>query len=234
MAVFANIDLEPIVQVDDKTRIDATKSFQAKGASGALETVEIEPETGAGLIDVTGSTNKDWFLDWQYASPGTKTVTVVITEDGNANTFTKDIEVLSEADDALFSKDTDLINLEPEILNYVRPGRSSFLDFHRSAQIRIVDSLNAQGYATSEGARLTKEDIAGEDVKEWSKFLTLALIFEDNSNAIDDIFAEKAKRYMQKAEGARQRLVIRYDVDQDGETENTEGALQFQGKLTRR
>ena len=60
----------------------------------------------------------------------------------------------------------------------------------------------------------------GED---WSKFMTLRLIFEGLSNAIDDIFHEKAVRYRKMELEARDRAKYRVDLNNDGDVDDDEG-----------
>jgi hypothetical protein len=213
MAIFPSLELEQKLQVDDKTRLDARKSFISTGEA-AITLVEIQPEASESFIDVTS--NK--YLDWQYATNGTKSVIVRITTDGAPVTFSKDIEVLSIADDKLFSGDAELVPHEPDVLQYTREGRNSFLDVHRTAQDRILTWLDEHRIWDDNGDRLTKAAIIDlEEVNDWSKFLTLKMIFEGLSNAIDDIFHEKAMRYESMMVSARNRASLRLDRDGDGE-----------------
>lgn len=228
MAIFPNAELEAIVQVNDKTRLDATKSFVDKGEA-AITLVEIEPEAAAGFIDVTGSLpikSKNWFLDWQYATDGVKTVTVRVTTDGAPVTASNTLTIISVADDKLFSADSDLIKHEPEILQdkNLPDGRNSFLNVQRRSQELILAFLDENGVVDIDGNRLTKADILDvEEVRQWSTFLSLRLIFEGLSNAIDDIFSEKAKRYETMEISARGRAQLRVDVNNDGILDDREG-----------
>lgn len=233
MAIFGNLILEETVQVDDKTRLDATTSFISKGEA-AITLVRIEPEAAAGYITVTGTSSKDYYLDWQYATDGTKTVSVEITTDGAPVVFTGTIEVLTAVDDKLFSDDQDLLSIEPDILKYVRPGRNSWLDFHRKAQYLILDHLNDLAFVDTNGDRLTKAAIVDVDeVKKWSKYTTLALIYEDISNAVDDVFAQKRVFYESKASSARNKSGLRFDQDGDGIISAGEGARIHSTDLVR-
>jgi len=212
MAIFGKLQLEKTVQVDDKTRLDATKSFDSDGNTFTL--VEIEPISGNGFVDVTN--NK--YLDWSYSTDGTVTVSVRITTgSGGPDTFTKDIEVISEADDKLFSNDQDIMVYEPNILKWIKEGRNSFLDVHREAQIEIFKFLDNNGYHKIDGAPITKANISDiAEFADWSKFMVLKIIFEGLSNATDDIFHEKALRYKDREYTSRDRAIIRVDLDEDG------------------
>lgn len=224
--IFPVLELEDVLQVDDKTRLDARKSFISPDEA-AITLVEIEPEAAAGFIDVTSNQ----YLDWQYASDGTKAVTVRITTDGAPVTKSKNIEVVTEADDALFSNDADMLAHEDDILNYVRPGRNSFLDKHRLTQEMIVRWLGDNRIYDTDGNLLTKAAITQvEEVAEWSKFYTLYLIFNSLSNATDDIFAEKASLYKALANDAKNRSAIRLDRDGDGNEDTTADLRTFRLK----
>lgn len=236
MAIFGIIKTEPVIQVDDKIRIDASKSFVSKDES-IISLVEIEPEGGNGFIDVTGSSARDYFLDWSYSGTSRSvTVTLRITTDGAPVSFTQTIQVNTEADDMLFSTDADIINKENDILSWVQEGRSSFLNVHRQARDLILTYLDESGYTDNNGARLTAAAIVDtEEVREWSAALTLKLIFKSISNAVDDIFQEKASMYAGQESIHRNRAVLRFDKDGDGEIDRGEGDFSFQSvKVLRR
>lgn len=218
MAIFPLVEVEKKIQTGDKTRIDGSKSFISKGED-PITLVEIEPEGGNGFIDVTGTSQRDWFLDWVYTgSTRDVTVSVRITTSGAPITKTATLPVITSSDDHLFSSDSDLILHEHDILKYVKPGRSSFLNVHRRAQEFMLDWFNQQNYRMSDGTAITKEAIIDtNEVTEWSKFLTLQFIFQDLSNAIDDVFDRKSKLYESKAIDARDRGIVRLDLDGDEE-----------------
>jgi len=227
--IFPTLELEQTVQTDDKTRLSAEKSYVTPDEA-SITLIEIEPEAGNGFLDVTS----DRYLDWQYSTDGDKSVTVRITTDGSPVTFSKTLPVLSAADDRLFSTDSELLPYEPNLLDWVREGRNSFLDVHRAAQDRILSWLDENRIWDNEGNRLTKEDITDlEEVNDWSKFMTLRLIFEGLSNAVDDIFNDKALRYMDMETKARNRAAFRLDRDNDGSTDETKTDLRSVGLYRR-
>lgn len=232
MAIFPVCEYEPIVQVDDKTRIDATKSFVTDDQQ-SISLVKIKPASAESFITVT--TNK--YLDWQYSASGNHTITVHV-EAGAASAsalITRTISVLTEASDKLFSTDQDLKLHEPDILKWVQDGRTSFKDVHRRAQTLILKWLDKEGYVDSNNDPFTKAAIVDiEEVKQWSTFLVLKLIFEGLSNATDDIFHEKAKRYSGKMAEFRKKSLLRIDVDGDGVVDEGEGIGPAYGFVTRR
>ena len=229
MAIFGNLRLEPTVQLDDKTRLDASSSFVSKDEA-AITLVEIEPFSGSGFIDVTGTSSRDWYLDWEYTGGVTRTETVSlrITTDGAPITVTTDIDVTNAADDLLFSQDSDLIRHEPDIMSWVVEGRNSYLDIHRRAQSLIIDHFDIQGWRKRDGSKVEKTDLADiQEVKEWSTFAVLKIIMEGRSNSTDDIFHEKALIYDSKMVAKRERVFIGYDFNNNGEIDPNEKNIRF-------
>jgi len=230
MNLFPLLSLEPVVQVGDKTRLDGSKSFISP--SGSFTAVQIKPAASASFITVD-SDNK--WLDWVFAASGTQTVTVRVMTASVTADFSDTISVVTAAQDHLFSNDQDLRNHEADILKYVVDGRSSFLDFHRRAQTLILKWLDKEGYVDINGVPFTKAAIVDiEEVRAWSTFLALSMIFENLSNAIDDVFKIKAKKYEELMIEFRHKALLRLDVDGDGEAENCEGITPAYGFIARR
>lgn len=217
MAIFGNLILEEALQIGDKTRLDAGKSFTVSEA--AISLVEIEPEASAGFETVSST---DKFLDWQYTGASrTVVVSVRITTDGAPVTTTASLILLTDVDDKLFSGDAELRPFEPNILDWVKAGRNSFLDVHRASQDRILTQLDEDRVWDSNGDRLTKASITDiQEVNDWSKFMTLRLIFEGLSNATDDIHHIKGLRYLDMEKQAKSRAGLRLDRDGDGTTDD--------------
>jgi hypothetical protein len=216
--IFGTLETEQMLQTNDKTRLDATKSYISPDES-SITKVEIQPELGAAFIDVTSKQ----YLDWSYQTSGTKQVTLRITTNSQPKDFTKDIMVVTPAQDNLFSSDSDLIQYEDDILSYVRDGRNSFLDKHRASQIMILDDLDSAQIWKRDGSRFKAADIVDiQDFKQWSTFQTLKVIFESLSNAVDDIFSRKAEKYSGLAIEAKRRASLRLDLNNDGTIEDNE------------
>lgn len=220
MAIFPNVMMESVVQVGDMTRLDATRS-SVTPSEDSVASVEIEPETGLGFKDCTSST-REYFLDWAYETPGTKTVSVrVTTYGGDQQTIRRTLSVITEAEDALLSTDADLVALEPSILNYIRPGRNSFKDVHRQSLMLILDWLDEQGIRSPNDSRLGQHAFVDKaQVRKWATYLTLQLIFEGLSNVVDDVFAKKASKYESFATKASNRIDLKLDRDGDGDTDD--------------
>ena len=220
--IFPNVIAEPIVQINDKTRIDCSKSFVSKDENAVTE-VTIEPETGSGAISVFNSAQKEWYLDWQYSTAGTKTITVEITTDGLPVSYTHDIEIVTSATDKLFSDDSFLQRHESDIMRYVPKGRNTFLNVHRQAQERILAYLEECGFSAN-GQKITKDNVVNlDEVRQWSGYLTLHLIFNDLWQDPDDALKQKADDYLSKADNAKNRAHLRLDTNGDGNVDAQEG-----------
>ena len=210
--IFIQVKNEGTIQVGDKTRIDCEATFLSPDEA-AITAFTITPESGGDAIDVLSNKR----LDWAYLTEGEKTITVSVTTDGVATTKEITVNVLTEAEDRLFSSDQDLTSHEADIYRLLRPGRASFLDFHRLSQKIIMDDLDQRGLTDLQGNRLTKDDLFDiEEVREWSKYQTLANIFKSVQSEIDDVYAEKSKMFQDMADRQKTRATIRLDVDQDG------------------
>lgn len=236
MAVFAKLRLEGVVQVEDKTRLDARESFAVGGDT--ITQVEIQPEASEAFIEVdaTGTNPKSWFLDWQYSGT-TRTVAVTVRLNGSTLpvTFVKGLNVLSVNEDMLFSDDEDLMRVDQDILKYVPEGRSSMLNYHRAAQEHIIDWFNQQGIWDTERNALVKDDFVDtSEVNKWSRNYTLHLIYLDLSNDVDDVWARRSNNWLSKAVEARDRSIIRVDIDGDGTIDDSDFADLTSLNLSRR
>ncbi len=231
--IFPVLRVEEVVQIADKTRLDASASFVA-GTEETIAIIEIQPEAAADWIDVS----ETGYLDWAYATEGAKVPTVRLTLSGDTpptpTEFSGDLLVITSEDDLLFSSDAKLRAHQSDILKFLPEGRASFLDAHRRTQTLILDWLAKEGYLDTAGQRLEKDAITvTEDVESWATYLCLSLIYEDASNAVDDVFAGKAKGYYGKATNARDRAVLSLDLNGDGEADVSE-KIQTRGCVVRR
>lgn len=166
-----------------------------------------------------------------------KRIITVYCENSASETSTKYFyqNVYSVLGDYLFSSDGDLVAHEPDIMKWVASGRSSFLNVHRKAQKLIMNWIDEKGWVNTYGDKFTKRDIV--DVQEanvWSTYMTLRMIFQGLSNSIDDVFDRKSVIYSQLEESARQRVILRLDVDKDGIVDGSEGVSISSGNLVRR
>lgn len=229
--IFIVIKNEQLIQLEDKTRFDVSKSFANNGES--FDTVTISVNSGT-TIDIT----ENLYLDYAFVSgdEGTATIDVEITSGIDSFNKQATIQVVTAAEDNLFSTDKDIVPIQTDILDYVKDGRTSHLDKHREAQAIILNDLDANEHWKQNGSRYTAADIVDiQEFKEWSKYVTLKLIMMDNSNQIEDIFMQKAQDYKSYIVNAKKRAIFRLDYNGDGEiNENTEKEQNQTGYLQRR
>lgn len=246
MPIFPILEVESIVQVGDKTRLNGTKSFKTDEVS-AISMVRIKPSAADSFIEVSSDDPTDytkWYLDWVYDSDEDKTITIEFTDSELVpNVVTKDVTLTTvlSVDENLFSNDADFNGQESDVLNYVKAGKSSFLNFHRQAQKLILEEL-WKIRITAKNANNNVEKIEAVDfidvneIKQWSKNLTLQLIYEDLSNAVDDIFDLKSSKYAKQAKSWRELSLnnLSFDRDGDAEIETNETAINYRsGDLVR-
>jgi hypothetical protein len=208
--LFIQSNLERVVQVGDKTRLDFTKTFTPDGHP--INDLTVEPEPGE-VFDI----KQNKYIDYVFETAGTKSIEVIGVCQHETTVKTVTIDVVTEADDKLFSTDKDIISHEVDIYRFLRPGRSTFLDFHRIAQRMILDDLDQRGLTDNQGNKLTKADILDvQEVAEWSRYLTLYLIFVSVQSEVDDVYATKAQGYKEMAARNASRAFLRLDLDGDG------------------
>lgn len=230
MAIFVNLDYEDTVQVDDKLRLDASRSFVSTGTS-AISKIEIDPDGTTGYIDVTA----DKYLDWQYSAAATTTISVRVTAGVTEAIKTFSISVITATTDHLFSDDHMLKARKYNIFDFLPDGKSSFKYIHRDVQRRIVRWLDKEGYQDNDGNPFTKTALVDiEEVKEWATFMALRLIYEDSIKTPDDLFSVEAKRLKGEEVDARNRAILRIDFDGDGVLEDGEQIGPGFGTITRR
>lgn len=225
--IFPSLTLERFVQVEDKFRLDASKSFTSGAVVETITDVLIQPEATEAFISVYNANPKLWFLDWAYVTDGDKTVTVRVLSDITplGRDITYDVTCFSAADDALFSDDDDIFPYENDLIKYLPKGKNTFKFVHRKAQQKIIAYLDEQRIWKSDNSRYSKQDIAlvaatnpeiKDQFNQWSTFETLLIIFESFQISNNDIFQEKKQDYTNNRDSARKRSALRLDENGDG------------------
>lgn len=227
--IFPSMTFETVLQVEEKTRLDASRSFVTDDET--ITDVLIQPSSGDAFISVfNGGDNEKWFLDWAYDVDEFKDVAIQIVADSGSKTKTymAGINVLTEEIDALLSTDNDILPFEPKIHRYLPRGKNSFIYAHRKAQERIVAYLDEQRIWKNDSSRYTKLDLSTvvdpefkEQFRQWSSFETLLIIFESFQVSSGDLFQEKKLDYTTLRNSARTRSALRLDQDGDGELDIT-------------
>lgn len=234
--IFPALEHEETVQVNDRTRLHAGGTFKSPDEA-AFSLVRIKPEVGAAWYTVSGdlSDQSSWYLDWSYATAGAKVVTVEATTNGSATEKTFSTTVLSVADDNLFSSDQDLKGYEPDVMDWLKAGRNTFKDVHRAAQTTIMEHLDREGIVDVNDQKLTKAAVVDiTEVREWSKFVAMRLLMEGRVNQVDDIWSKKAKVYFGLEQQARNRAVLRLDLNGDESADTDEEIDHDSGSVFRR
>jgi len=230
--IFIKCINEKLVQVDDKTRIDVSKSFIN---AGVVSEVEIKPEASENFYSVYNTDQKRWYLDWAYETDGAKVITVRITTDLSVKTVAFNIDIITAVDDYLYSDDSDIFSIESELKNYIPRGRNSFLNKHRAAQEHILSYLDRKNIKNQDGTKILKGQIIDiNDVRDWSKYETLKLVYEDLVVSVGDIFKDKANMYRDLALDHATRSLLRLDFDKDTVQEQFESLDMRTFRMTKR
>ena len=165
-----------------------------------------------------------------------KAVTLeVSTSAPETATVVKYIKVFTPESDRLFSSDEDLAIKERDILNWTAEGRASFLAEHRKAQSEIIDWLFKEGYYDNEGRALTKWSIVHtKELLMWATYKTLTSLMFSFSNATDDVFMQKSKKYNEYELDARNIYSLTLDTDNDGAADSKQDVGTAEGTLVHR
>lgn len=122
--------------------------------------------------------------------------------------------IATEESDSLLSNDAMLYIDEPDLQEWVEDGRNTFKKYHRLALDEIFNWIYRNGYVNLYLDKFKVNDLYDkEELKLWSKYLTLHIIFSSQNNATNDIFREKAKMYRKLANKHRRTATIRIDTD---------------------
>jgi len=219
---FIDIDTEKVIQQNDRLRINLKKSAGTNDHP-VVTKVEVKPEGAGSFVQVSDNMipldNSRWFLDWEYATTGSKVITAKFTF-ADLSELTKDMAIscISEVDDGLFSSDDDLKIHENDISEFMKPGKTSFKNFHRRAQTLIIEELDRKGFRNDDKTKVGKAQLLDKyEFKGWSTFLAMRLIFESVSNAKDDIFRIKSQAYANCEKDAKDKAFLVYDTNKDGQ-----------------
>lgn len=207
---------------NNKITISAAASFEFKKSSVSAQSFF--------KLDVSNTSHISDTVEY-----GNKIITVVSSNGTDTDTNYYHLKAYSVDGDRLFCSDGDLIAHEPDIMKWVQDGRASYKNVYRRAQKLIIAWIDEKGYVNSLGGKYDKHDIIDiEEVRQWATFMSLRLIFQGMSNAIDDIFDRKSKIYDLNEQAARQRVVLRLDSNEDGIADLSEGVSIYSGSLFRR
>jgi hypothetical protein len=218
--IFLSCIRESLVQVNDKTRIDVSKSFVS---GSGITAISIKPEASGAFIPVYNSNQAKWYLDWAYATSGTKVITVQATDGTSTVSQNFELDVITEEDDNLYSSDEQIFAIESELKRYIPDGKNSFKNIHREAQSRILNYLDRKRIWASNGEPYTKDQVnLNGELSKWSLYEAMFIIYSDLFVSVGDKFAEKINQYKDLRNSERDRASIRIDKDNSGTFDSNE------------
>lgn len=218
------------VTKDEYNKITIAKTGSSLVLDGLNPINSLLPHVGFPALTNSSATHTGTPVEY-----GIKKIVVTVNNGGAGSTSDFYQKVYSVLGDRLFSTDLDLISEESSVLKYLPIGKSSFLYVHRRAQEMIIEWLDQQGYVNVNEKKYTKHDIIDKsEVRPWSKYLALELIFRDFGNAKDDVFKQKADFYEKLAINARNRMILRLDVNEDGIADDSTSIDTWSGSMVRR
>jgi hypothetical protein len=218
--IFLSCIRESLVQVNDKTRIDVSKSFVS---GSGITAISIKPEASGAFIPVYNSNQAKWYLDWAYATSGTKVISVQATDGTSTVSQNFELEVITEANDNLYSSDEQIFSIESELKRYIPDGKNSFKNIHREAQSRILNYLDRKRIWSSNGEPYSKDQVnINGELSKWSLYEAMFIIYSDLFVSVGDKFAEKINQYKDLRNSERDRASIRIDKDNSGTFDSNE------------
>lgn len=125
-----------------------------------------------------------------------------------------------------FSSDSDLKEEYPNILDMLPTNDTSFVRFHTASRKDIVSFFKGQGRLINNGGTKRAIDqfdlLDFEEVRDASKFLTLAKILYWVSDAVDDKWFQKAKMFEGKYGEKIAVVNLSIDSNDDGKQDKVE------------
>lgn len=213
MSIFGVIKTDDKVFTGDQLRIDVSSSFLAPGLSFGTVSHEISVDEGVTWFNVSAKKSADWI----FSTAGEQIISLrLTTSTATTQTFTKTVTVLDLTAQNLFSLDSDLYIIEPEIDQYLPKRWSSWNLVHLKAQEYIIDWLDEKKTFKRDGTKYGVSDILDlQEVKQWSTYKTLEFIYEGNSNIVGDISSIKRDKYraMSDEKASRSQLSLNYSGD---------------------
>jgi hypothetical protein len=203
------------VSNDNRLTISADQSFKLLPETGPNKNIQMLKHLGFRYD--TGYSNSQTGYPVEY---GQKKILADIGSPSGYDQTYKFINLYSKEGDRLFCENDDLRKHESDILKWVEDGRTSFLNVIRRSQQLIIEDFNKSGWTDISGKPLTKWsfDIT-ENLRDWSIYQSLSIIFDDISNAVDDTFFKQARIYDGKSKEAKARFIA-VDFSSKGDNKN--------------
>lgn len=181
------------------------------------------------LYDRTNNLNRSGFVSWNKG----------LIEDWKKTTLngkelfwvrlslTEDIEDLEiKGINLVFSDDNDMKEAYPSISEFIPDGATSFISYHQEARNEILTYLRNKGKTIVEQEKLKMLDQFDlhnfNEVRQASKYLALANVFYNESDAVDDKWKQKADGFKQKFGEAINLYYLSLDLNNDGLQQTSE------------
>jgi hypothetical protein len=206
--IFPYATTENKIQIFEKIRIDASKTFSP---DEAITKIEFLVDTL--IFDITAKK----IIDYAFITPGQKLCEIKGYTATTSQVFTFTIDVKTSAQEKLLSNDSDLMKHQHDLYKYLPESRNNFNYAHRRALSIILSDLDDQGFVLKDQSKVTENEILDiSEFKELSIFTALRLIFADFSNIKDDLYDKKSSYYEKYERLAKLRCVQRIDFNKDG------------------
>ena len=217
--IYPIIESDLITQVGEIIRLNASKTIKTPDEL-AFTAIKIQPSASDLFYTVGDLTDSQtWLLDWVYETSGTKVVTLRVEIGATVKDYTQSITVKTAAEEKLFTKDSELVAHEQDIMKWLPAGRSTWNWVFRRVQQRIMNEIDKQRIFDAEKNKLTIAAVVDiSELRDWSIYMSLAMIFQGLSNQTDDVFSVKAKFYEKKQFEYMQFTMnmLRLDYNKDG------------------
>lgn len=191
-------------------------------------------------VDLTNGLSRSGFIYWdRVQTDNAKTTVNSVEKYWYRISFSADTSAVTiDGVNILFSDDFDLLEVDAEVLNFKPSGDNSMVRFHQAARNEIVQRINNSGRLKLDEngyrSKLEAYDILDPtDLKEASKFLTLARIYEPISDEVDDKYNQKFKQYFQTYQDAFNLYMTSIDIDDDGVIDSGERNRVSYGRIVR-
>ena len=183
-------------------------------------------------LSVTNETNKlkrSGFLRWERELEDWSSSSV----DGKDNYYIRmsadiDYTAIFEGLNLVFSDDNDLVSIERKILNQLSKGDTSFIAYLVAARDEIIQRYRNSGNSKRKEngtflENLTKWDLLDiENIRQASKFLTMAKIHFDISEQTEDKYYQRYMDYMGLFGDSFALSLKRLDTNDDGKLDVNE------------
>lgn len=219
--IFPILKYEDVIYTNNRVRFEASESF----ANKALATVshEMSMDGGSTWINITQKKH----LDWMFLNDATYVVQLRInTSDLDSATISKTVEVVDASTQVFFSNDSDLYKYEADIDKYLPDRWSSWIHMHAEARKIFMDWLDEKGIKKEDGSKYLVEDVMDiEQVRQFSTFKALELIFESNIKVTGDVFSFKRDHYRKLSNEKLSRSEIKLDFNGNTEADESTNLL---------